>query len=73
MDPAATVPATAPPGVGIRCQFVTAVTSDYNYRGYTLSDHLPSVSGNVEATYNIFFASVKSRRQCKCRISRIFK
>jgi len=38
---------------------VTAsITSDYNYRGYTLSDHKPSVSTNFEATYNIFFAGV---------------
>jgi uncharacterized protein (TIGR02001 family) len=32
-----------------------ALTSDYNYRGYTLSDHQPSASTNFEATYNIFF------------------
>ena len=60
MDPAATVPATALPASAFDVRFVTAVTSDYNYRGYTLSDHLPSVSGNVEATYNIFFASVNT-------------
>jgi uncharacterized protein (TIGR02001 family) len=35
-----------------------AITSDYNYRGYTLSDHKPSVSTNFEATYNVFFANV---------------
>ena len=30
---------------------VTAsIASDYNYRGYTLSDHKPSVSTNFEAT-----------------------
>jgi hypothetical protein len=40
---------------------VTAsITSDYNYRGYTLSDHKPSVSTNFEATYNIIFASVNA-------------
>ena len=38
---------------------VTAsITSDYNYRGYTLSDHRPSASTNFEATYNILFADV---------------
>ena len=38
---------------------VTAsITSDYNYRGYTLSDHKPSASTSFEATYNILFADV---------------
>ena len=41
-------------------KFAAAITSDYNYRGYTLSDHLPSASANVEATYNILFASVNT-------------
>jgi uncharacterized protein (TIGR02001 family) len=41
-------------------KFNAAVTSDYNYRGYTLSDHLPSVSANLEATYLVFFASVNT-------------
>lgn len=35
-----------------------SLTSDYNYRGYTLSDHRPSASTNIEATYNIFFAGI---------------
>lgn len=39
-------------------KFSAGVTSDYNYRGYTLSNHLPSVSANGEADYSIFFASV---------------
>ena len=39
-------------------KFSAGITSDYNYRGYTLSDHLPSVSANGEADYDIFFASV---------------
>lgn len=40
---------------------VTAsIASDYNYRGYTLSDHKPSVSTNFEATYNILFAAVNA-------------
>jgi uncharacterized protein (TIGR02001 family) len=37
-----------------------SLTSDYNYRGYTLSDHRPSASTNFEATYNIFFAGVNA-------------
>jgi uncharacterized protein (TIGR02001 family) len=39
-------------------KFSAGMTSDYNYRGYTLSNHLPSVSANGEAGYGIFFASV---------------
>ena len=39
-------------------KFNAALTSDYNYRGYTLSNHLPSVSSNIEADYAILFASV---------------
>jgi uncharacterized protein (TIGR02001 family) len=35
-----------------------SITSDYNYRGYTLSDHRPSASVNFEATYNVFFAGI---------------
>jgi uncharacterized protein (TIGR02001 family) len=41
-------------------KFNAAVTSDYNYRGYTLSNHLPSVSSNLEASYLVFFASVNT-------------
>jgi uncharacterized protein (TIGR02001 family) len=38
---------------------VTAsITSDYNYRGYTLSDHKPSASTSFQATYNILFANI---------------
>jgi uncharacterized protein (TIGR02001 family) len=37
-----------------------SITSDYNYRGYTLSDHRPSASTNIEATYNIFFVGVNT-------------
>lgn len=37
-----------------------SVTSDYNYRGYTLSDHRPSASTNWEATYSIFFAGINA-------------
>jgi uncharacterized protein (TIGR02001 family) len=35
-----------------------SITTDYNYRGYTLSEHRPSASATLEATYNIFFAGV---------------
>jgi uncharacterized protein (TIGR02001 family) len=40
--------------------FGAAITSDYNYRGYTLSNHKPSASTNIESTYNILFASVNT-------------
>ena len=58
-----TVNATAlsgskPPSFDIR--FNALITSDYNYRGYTLSDHQRSVSGSFEATYGIFFAGVNA-------------
>jgi uncharacterized protein (TIGR02001 family) len=50
------------PGTGTASKFdvnvAAAITSDYNYRGYTLSDHKPSVSANFEATYSILFADV---------------
>jgi len=60
MDSVMTWPPNTPPASAFDAKFSAAVTSDYNYRGYTLSDHLPSVSSNVEATYNIFFASVNT-------------
>ncbi len=60
IDPAVTLPANAQPASAFDAKFSAAVTSDYNYRGYTLSDHLPSVSANAEATYNILFASVNT-------------
>jgi uncharacterized protein (TIGR02001 family) len=41
-------------------KIITSVTSDYNFRGYTLSDHRPSISANLEATYNILFAAVNA-------------
>ncbi len=41
-------------------KFYAAANSDYNYRGYTLSNHQPSVSANLEATYLVFFASVNT-------------
>ena len=31
------------------CAKRRSITSDYDYRGYTLSDHKPSVSTNFEA------------------------
>jgi uncharacterized protein (TIGR02001 family) len=36
------------------------LTSDYNYRGYTLSNHFPSAATDMEATYGIFFAGINS-------------
>ncbi|MFY9835750.1 MAG: TorF family putative porin, partial [Xanthobacteraceae bacterium] len=54
--------AMAVPRTDIASKFdisVTAsITSDYNYCGYTLSDHKPSASTSFEATYNILFADV---------------
>ena len=55
-QPTATPAAEAPSTFDAK--FSAGITSDYNYRGYTLSDHLPSVSANGEAEYSIFFASV---------------
>ena len=60
IDSAAALPANAQPASAFDAKFGAAVTSDYNYRGYTLSNHLPSVSANVDATYNTFFASVNT-------------
>jgi uncharacterized protein (TIGR02001 family) len=48
----------AEPASTFDAKFSAAVTSDDNYRGYTLSNHLPSVSANGEVDYNIFFASL---------------
>src|SRR5262249_28345603 len=35
-----------------------SITSDYNYRGYTLSNHQLSGAADLEATYSIFFAGI---------------
>jgi len=35
-----------------------AISTDYNCRGYTLSDHQPSVSTKFQPTYGIFFAGI---------------
>jgi uncharacterized protein (TIGR02001 family) len=51
--------------------FDGSVTSDYYYRGYTLSDHRPSVSGNFEATYNFFFADVNAASVLIPRLSKL--
>lgn len=59
-DSALALPADTPSASVFDAKFGAALTSDYNYRGYTLSDHLPSVSANVEATYSILFASVNT-------------
>jgi hypothetical protein len=56
-EPPPTAPATEAPS-SFDAKFSAGITSDYNYRGYTLSNHLPSVSANGEADYDIFFASV---------------
>lgn len=39
-------------------KFIAALTSNNIFRGYALSNNLPSVSGNVEASYAIFFTSL---------------
>jgi uncharacterized protein (TIGR02001 family) len=39
-------------------KFNAALTSNNIFRGYTLSNNLPSASGNVEASYAIFFTSL---------------
>jgi uncharacterized protein (TIGR02001 family) len=60
--PARSTAAVPAPGTGTASKFdvsvAASITSDYNYRGYTLSDHKPSVSTNFEATYNILFAAI---------------
>ncbi len=63
--PAAETPATTPLSTTdavsqFDAKFAAALASDYNYRGYTLSDHLPSASANLEVTYWILFASVNT-------------
>jgi uncharacterized protein (TIGR02001 family) len=39
-------------------KFTAAVMSNNIFRGYTLSNNFPSVTGTLEATYSIFFDSV---------------
>lgn len=39
-------------------KFSAALTSNNIFRGYTLSNNLPSVSSNAEASYAIFFTSL---------------
>jgi uncharacterized protein (TIGR02001 family) len=39
-------------------KFSAAAMSNNIFRGYTLSNNLPSVTATIEATYSIFFASV---------------
>jgi uncharacterized protein (TIGR02001 family) len=38
----------------------STITTDYNYRGYTLSDHQPSISTNLQPTYGIFYAGINA-------------
>jgi uncharacterized protein (TIGR02001 family) len=54
--PAAKTPTDAAPSFDAK--FSAAATSNNIFRGYTLSNNLPSVTGTIEATYSIFFASV---------------
>jgi uncharacterized protein (TIGR02001 family) len=62
MPPAPSTAAMPAPQTDSASKFDVSVTaaiaSDYNFRGYTLSDHKPSVSTNFEATYNILFVDV---------------
>ncbi|MGB7178861.1 MAG: TorF family putative porin, partial [Xanthobacteraceae bacterium] len=62
--PAPSTTAKVEPATGTTSTFdisaSASITSDYNYRGYTLSDHRPSASTNFEATYNIFFAGINA-------------
>ena len=62
---AAETPALAPlaPPEGASsfdAKFTAGITSDYNYRGYTLSNHFPSASANLEVSYWILFGSVNT-------------
>jgi hypothetical protein len=52
-------------------KFGAALTSNNIFRGYTLSNNLPSVSGSVEASYAIFFTSLNGRR-CRFHSYRSF-
>jgi uncharacterized protein (TIGR02001 family) len=55
---AATPTPPTDPASKLDVNVTASITSDYNYRGYTLSDHKPSASTSFEATYNILFADV---------------
>jgi len=37
-----------------------SLASDYNYRGYTLSDHKPSAAADFDATYDIWFVDINA-------------
>ena len=54
---AAPTPSGADAATSFDAKFNAGITSDYNYRGYTLSNHLPSVSANAEVDYGSLFAS----------------
>jgi uncharacterized protein (TIGR02001 family) len=54
--PAAQMQSEAP--ATFDAKFNAALTSNNIFRGYTLSNNLPSVSGTVEASYAIIFASL---------------
>src|ERR1700733_5999907 len=54
---APTAPQTAAPP-SFAAKFTTALVSNNIFRGYTLSNNLPSASGTLEASYSIVFASL---------------
>jgi uncharacterized protein (TIGR02001 family) len=54
--PALTTQTEASPSFDAK--FTAALTSNNIFRGYTLSNNLPSASGTLEATYSIFFAGL---------------
>jgi uncharacterized protein (TIGR02001 family) len=54
--PALTPPTEASPSFDAK--FTAALMSNNIFRGYTLSNNLPSASGTLEASYAIFFASL---------------
>jgi uncharacterized protein (TIGR02001 family) len=57
MPAPAPVPQAAPL---LDAKFSAGITSDYNYRGYTLSNHRPSISGDAELDYSLLFVSVSA-------------
>ena len=54
---APSAPQTAAPS-SFDVKFSAALMSNNIFRGYTLSNNLPSASGTLEATYSIVFASL---------------
>jgi uncharacterized protein (TIGR02001 family) len=58
----ATTPATpaTPAAPSFDASMVASIATDYNYRGYTLSNHLPSAAADFEGTYGIWFVDFDS-------------